>query len=184
MKKTLIVNFYGGPGAGKSTIAARVFSELKNMGITCELITEYAKDVTWQKGFHVLSNQLYIFAKQQHRIWRVDGQVDVILTDAPLLHSLIYGQDDSSEAFKHLVWDEYFKRPTFDIYLNRGASYDTTGRSQTLEEAQRIDRIILDTVNNFNLTVTGEFESIPQIITEVTHALSELKKYNKTNVTI
>ena len=175
MKKTLIVNFYGGPGAGKSKIAARVFSELKELGITCELITEYAKDVTWQKGFHVLGNQLYIFAKQQHRLWRVDGQVDVILTDAPLLHSVIYGQDQTSELFKHLVWEEYFKRPTFDIFLTRGNDYDSTGRSQTKEEAQGVDRLILETVNNFNLITSSDFKGIPLIIKEITSNLTHLK---------
>ena len=103
MRKTLIVNFYGGPGSGKSTMAARIFAELKDLGINCEIATEYAKDVTWQKGYHVLGNQLYIFAKQQHRIWRLDGQVDVIVTDAPILNSLVYASDETSETFNRYM---------------------------------------------------------------------------------
>jgi uridine kinase len=43
-KKSLIVNIYGMPSAGKSTTAAGVFSELKWLNIDCELATEYAKD--------------------------------------------------------------------------------------------------------------------------------------------
>ena len=142
MKKTLIVNLYGGPGSGKSTMAARVFAELKDLGINCELATEYAKDVTWQKGFHVLGNQVYIFAKQQHRIWRLDGQVEVIITDAPLLNSLVYASDETSETFKSLVKEEYAKRPSLDIFLRRVKPYNPSGRSQSEDEAKSLDEKI------------------------------------------
>ena len=147
MRKTLIVNFYGGPGSGKSTMAARIFAELKDLGINCEIATEYAKDVTWQKGYHVLGNQLYIFAKQQHRIWRLDGQVDVIVTDAPILNSLVYASDETSETFKTLVKEEYLKRPTIDVMLRRVKTYNPAGRSQTEDEAKVLDRHIFSVLD-------------------------------------
>lgn len=37
----IIVNLFGTPGAGKSTGAAYVFSQLKMHGINCELVTEF-----------------------------------------------------------------------------------------------------------------------------------------------
>ena len=40
MKNTLIVNLFGGPGTGKSTLMARIFSELKVQGYDCEMVTE------------------------------------------------------------------------------------------------------------------------------------------------
>ena len=43
MKKTLVINLFGGPGVGKSTLCASVFAKLKIMGIDCEMATEYAK---------------------------------------------------------------------------------------------------------------------------------------------
>jgi hypothetical protein len=43
MEKTILVNLYAGPGTGKSTMAANVFSELKWMGVNCELALEFAK---------------------------------------------------------------------------------------------------------------------------------------------
>ena len=36
MKDTLIVNLYGGPGSGKSTGAAYIFSMLKMVGVDAE----------------------------------------------------------------------------------------------------------------------------------------------------
>ena len=43
MNKQLIVNFFGGPSAGKSTICAHVFAELKWLNINCEIAPEFAK---------------------------------------------------------------------------------------------------------------------------------------------
>lgn len=48
MKNTLIVNLYGGPGTGKSTGAAYIFSKLKMDGIDAEYVTEFAKDKVWE----------------------------------------------------------------------------------------------------------------------------------------
>ena len=179
LKRTLIVNLYGGPGSGKSTMAARIFAELKDLGINCELATEYAKDVTWQKGFHILSNQLYIFAKQQHRIWRLDGQVDVIVTDSPLLNSLIYGSEDTSETFKTLVVEEYKKRNSLDIFLKRTKPYNIAGRSQTLDEAKEIDdRIykILDSINAVHkYQFNGEKNSAEAILMTILDKLKQIK---------
>ena len=38
-----VINFYGGAGIGKSTIAADIFSKLKRKGHKTELVGEYAK---------------------------------------------------------------------------------------------------------------------------------------------
>ena len=38
----IVVNLFGVPGAGKSTGAAYIFSQLKINGINAELITEFA----------------------------------------------------------------------------------------------------------------------------------------------
>lgn len=69
--KTLLVNLMGGPSTGKSTVCAMIFARLKRMGVDCEMALEYAKDVVWEEGFRKLSNQIYVFGKQYHRIYRI-----------------------------------------------------------------------------------------------------------------
>ena len=44
-KKTLVVNLIAPPSAGKSTMAANIFAELKWMGIDCEIVSEFAKEL-------------------------------------------------------------------------------------------------------------------------------------------
>lgn len=52
----IVVNLFGAPGAGKSTGAARIFSNLKMAGINAELVTEFAKDKVWEENKAVFND--------------------------------------------------------------------------------------------------------------------------------
>ena len=41
--KLPIINIFGGPGTGKSTLAAYIFHNLKCRHVEVEVVTEYAK---------------------------------------------------------------------------------------------------------------------------------------------
>ena len=41
----IVVNLFAGPGSGKSTTCAGLFSKLKLAGIYCEMVLEYAKEL-------------------------------------------------------------------------------------------------------------------------------------------
>ena len=132
------MNFFGGPGTGKSTMMANAFAELKWHGVNCEMAPEFAKDKVWEGSLNVLENQLYIFGKQSHRIHRLEGKVDVILTDSPLLLSLLYGKN-CSPTFKALVREEYSKYNNMNFFLTRHKEYQTKGRLQTEKKAREMD---------------------------------------------
>jgi len=185
MKRTpIILNIFGGPGSGKSTTAARVFSYLKEHGYKCELVTEYAKDVTWEEAFNKLNNQLYIFAKQNHRIWRVSDKVDIIITDSPLILSLVYGKNLSINLQK-LIVEEYVKFPQLSVYLQRVVPYEQTGRSQDEVGAKKIDRAIKKTMKNigleFDLIIPGDSNSTEPIITLIDNKIKNEMKIDLKN---
>ena len=54
MKKSIVVNLFAGPGAGKSTGATYIFSKLKMLGIDAEYVSEFAKDKVWEENERVL----------------------------------------------------------------------------------------------------------------------------------
>jgi Cdc6-like AAA superfamily ATPase len=143
----LVVNLYGGPGTGKSTTAAEVYSMLKKAGLNAELVTEYAKEKVWDKHFNMLDNQLYITAKQYHRQFRLLNQLDVIVTDSPLLLSLYYNkrsktptsEPDVIEHFEGMVIGLFNSFNNMNIFLKRQKEYNPKGRMQTEEEAKQID---------------------------------------------
>lgn len=139
-KKPIVINLIGGPGVGKSTIASGLFYELKKIGINCELALEFAKDKVYEESFKTMDDQIYIFAKQYHKLWRLKDKVDVIITDSPLLISLYYMKEES-KYFDDFVVEQYNKFDNILYFINREeGSYQTEGRLQTLEEAKEIDK--------------------------------------------
>jgi len=138
MKNTLVVNFYAGPGTGKSTMMAHTFAELKWRGIDCEMATEYAKDKVWERSEHILQNQFYVSGQQYHRLRRLNGKVDVIVTDSPLLLGVYYGRDEPQE-FQDLLVTHYHTFNNCNIFLGRVKEYKTNGRMQTEDQAKQID---------------------------------------------
>lgn len=135
-----VVNLFGAPGAGKSTGAAYIFSRLKMEGVNCELITEYAKDKCWEGSTAVFDNQLYIFAKQYFRMTRVAGKVDVLVTDSPLLLSLIYNpnKDLLAKPFDDLVLNLFNSFDNINFLLKRVKPYNPVGRFQNESESDAV----------------------------------------------
>lgn len=159
-KRTLVVNLFGGPGSGKSTTAAGVFYELKSAGINCELAAEYAKDLTWEERHQTFKDQIYIFGKQYHRICRLLGQVDVIITDSPILLTPIY-DSEKRPTLKKLVIEEHMKMWTFNAFINRVKKFNPKGRLHNENEACHLDMHILDMLNESKIPFST-FEGNPQ----------------------
>jgi tRNA uridine 5-carbamoylmethylation protein Kti12 len=171
----LVINLFGGPGCGKSTTAAELFALLKKQGINAELVTEYAKDLTWQESFNVLRNQIYVFAKQHHRLWRIKNKVQVIITDSPLLMSIVYGMN-YGETYKKFVKEEHDRYNNFNVLLRRPGNYQEIGRNQTLDQAKEIDLQVIDTVLNngytFDLYIETNNTTVPIIADHILKLLN------------
>lgn len=136
----IVINLYGAPGAGKSTGAAYLFSLLKLAGINAELVTEFAKDKVWEESKAVFENQAYLFGKQYFRMSRVDGKVDVVVTDSPLLLSSYYNKNDKvlGKEFDALVTKVAKSYDSINIFINRVKPYNPKGRFQTEEESDLV----------------------------------------------
>lgn len=148
---TLVINLFGGPGTGKSTGAAYIFSQLKLKGYDCELVTEFAKDKVWENNKEVFKNQFYITGKQSFKISRCNGKVDIIITDSPILLGAIY---EDSKKFKAAVLEEFNKYRNLNFFIIRQKEYNPNGRNQTEEEAKLIDEKILNYLNENKVNYT------------------------------
>lgn len=146
MSKPKVINLYGGPCAGKSTLRAAVFAELKFQEYQLEEILEYAKDAAWQKrGIKLFRAQDYIFGKQHFRLNTVTDEVDLVITDSPILMSQVYiGPNWPMPSLRGMIDEAYAQYNNLDIFIDRGRNYDPKGRNQTEQEAIEIDDKILN----------------------------------------
>jgi hypothetical protein len=166
MKKTVVVNLYGGPGSGKSSLCASIFAELKWRDIETEMCLEYAKDRVWEGSAHVLENQLYVFGKQQHRMYRLNGKVDIIVTDSPLLLSIIYDSKNDT-AFRQVVLNEFNSYNNINLFVRRKKKYNPNGRLQTFEQAKEKDVEVKSLLNDNGISyveIDGEPSRIEEIV--------------------
>lgn len=141
VQRPTIINLFGGPGVGKSTLAAHTFYHLKSMGLNCELVTEYAKDLVWKQAHRVLQNELYVFAKQNLRLAMIGDQVDYIVTDSPILLPILYDQD-RDPIFRQLVVHWFHKYNNVNFLIDRKKVYSPVGRTHTEPEARALDGLI------------------------------------------
>lgn len=149
-KETLIVNLYAGPGTGKSTSAAWLFSKLKQAGVNAELVTEYAKDKVWEESHKVLHNQIYVFGKQHHRLKRLLGKVDVVITDSPIMMGVVYDVENN-QHLRSLVYFEYSKMNNLNFFLRRSKEYNPLGRNQNEVEAIEMDHKIKEHIEHYGI---------------------------------
>lgn len=172
----IVVNLFGGPGSGKSTGAAYIFSKLKMLGVNCELVTEFAKDKVWEGNTEVFKNQAYIFGKQYFKLTRVAGKVDVIITDSPLLNSVLYNKDPVlGNNFNSVVIRAFNTFDNMNYLIKRVKKYNPKGRMQTEGESDLIYNEILDILEENELGYTkydGCEEDYDKIVLEVLDCLN------------
>jgi len=176
----LIVNLYGAPGAGKSTGAAYVFSQLKTRGINAELVTEFAKDKVWEESKAVFQNQAYIFGKQYFRISRVQGKVDVVITDSPILLSPFYANDPVlGEEFDQLVTKVAKSFDSMNVFINRTKPYNSAGRFQTEAESDALSRELHKFLTAHDVACrhyNGDMEGYDTLVADILDRLNSKKE--------
>ena len=165
-----VINIFGGPGSGKSTGAASLYAWLKRNGESVELIQEYAKELYYE-GTLATVNELQIFNEQVRRLETYKGKVDYVITDAPLLKSVVYARNSSMSIHEYrsfiryvdVVFHKYCNINLFlirpgDQCLDHNSVYDQRGRLQGLAQAINLDRMLkreLSRVDPTHLIVPG-----------------------------
>jgi nicotinamide riboside kinase len=161
-----VINLFGGPGVGKTTVAMRVFTELNMKQIKIEYVDEYAKELTWNQSFKLMENQRMIFANQHQKFFRLKDTIDMVVTDAPLFNSIVYsGKDDKNKTFHADVFNEFNEYKNLNFFLKRETVYKEHGRSQKLEDAIKVDEEVLRCLKWFNVPyVTVGLDKAPETI--------------------
>ena len=137
-KLPVVINLFGGAGVGKSTLAAHTFYNMKCLELNCEIVTEYAKDLVWKEAHKVLTDEVYVFAKQHHRLKMVADKVDYVITDSPIILPIIYDKSHDVE-FRAFILHMFSRYDNVNFVLERKKKYNPVGRLQTEDEAKSLD---------------------------------------------
>ena len=152
-----IINFFGGPGIGKSTQASGLFTEMKKHHMSVEYTYEFPKEVAWEGNVSQLKDQFFITANQHRNISRLYGKVDYIIVDSPIVLGCFYEQrygdgypasHYSMSGLSNFLWQLFKRYDNINILLKRNdETYDTNGRLQDLQQAIEIDKDIKETLD-------------------------------------
>ena len=140
---TTYINLFGGPGVGKSTLAAEIFARYKKQGKSVELVTEFVKDLVWENRQSTLEIQPYVSMKQYRNLVRLRGKVDYVITDSPLIKDSTYARryaPDLPQAYHELLFSLHHSLgDSINILLTREWTYNQVGRYQDEDQAKQID---------------------------------------------
>jgi len=161
------INFFPGPGAGKTTTAADVFAKLKRLSYQVEHVNEYVKAWAYNNRKVDPFDQFYIQAKQMQYEYRfLKTGVKNIVTDSPVALGYVYSENPEHKRILKEVSDAFDKEfPCYNIYLLRGDKpYVAAGRYQDKDRALEIDQRVIDEVKYLTYIPYEDFDGIMKLV--------------------
>ncbi len=143
----LKINFYGGPGVGKSTMAALTFGWLRQQGQSAELVNEWVKNWAYE-GYQIgYYDDLFAFANQLHNEDRlIKAGVKILVSDSPLYLQCMYAKLRQKSFTPEMltIIGQFESQHTLVINFNVqrlvSRSWESVGRFQSsVEGAQLLD---------------------------------------------
>lgn len=179
----VVINGYGGPGAGKSTACMNICAALKIAGYNAEYVQEYAKDLVYEQKFEMLDgspqHQFEILKEQTRRLDRLYDKVEFIVTDSPVLLNTVYNNALTPE-YADAVGALYNQYTNFSFFMGRDVShFQEEGRIHNLEESIQKDNEIKELLDK-NDIYYGEYrhDTVDKIIRNAIHTYERLNSPN------
>lgn len=174
--KTIVINLFGEPSAGKSTAAMDITSRLKRKGINAEYVSEFAKDKVYENNGEVFKHQEYLFGKQSFKMGRVRDKVQVMVVDSPLILCIIYNNDYIlGEDFNKTVLNVFNSYENRNYLLTRRHTYENEGRFQNEEEALAVRNRIISKLQELNISYSISSSSEADCEEIVNNIVKEIK---------
>lgn len=170
-KLPIVINGYGGPGAGKSTACLEITAALKKEGYNAEYVQEYAKELVYEKDMEMLDgspeHQYEILKEQTRRMDRLYDQVDFIVSDSPVMLNTIYNKQLTPE-YESLVNELQGEYINYSFFMERDASnFEEEGRIHNLTESIEKDNEIKDMLQKNEIKYkTYNHENVNEIVND------------------
>lgn len=173
---SFVVNLWGAPGSGKSTMAAGLFYHLKKMGLNAEIPVEYAKELVWDNCSHLLKDQMKILGEQRRRVNRLAANCDIVVSDSPLLMASVYYPELFPDSFRETLLWAHNEHRSLNILITRKHAYQGVGRVQTEAQSDALQddiRGILENHDPAYFEVDGSDEGLASALEVIVHFHNE-----------
>lgn len=179
MKLKNVINIFGAPGVGKSTLASGLFYRMKVNGFSVELVSEYAKECVFEERFNIIKeDQLYVFANQNRKLFRLVNQYEYVIMDSPIILSNVYIQKDSfydHVKFTDLVTSTFKQYPNVNYFitLNENFNFETEGRVHSFNESKQLENVIREMLLlndvKIDMDIVNSDMTLDMIFTDIVH---------------
>lgn len=153
----IVVNLWGGPGAGKSTVAFGLLFLLKINLFKAEMVPEFAKDLVYERRIgEMAEDQTFIFAEQHRRQRRLAiNHLDFAVSDSPLPLPIIYQPEGYPAEFEPLVMAKFNHYDNVNYFLKRVSHpFESNGRWHSEDESAAKSAEILAFLEKYQIEHT------------------------------
>lgn len=151
---TRVINFFAGPSAGKTTNGLLLSGMLKRDRKDVLYVPEFATELVVAERIPELDDQLYILGEQNHRLYNAKDRFEWVITDGPLLHSLVYLErnwkkyDRESglwQTARDLIVGLHEQYDNVNFFVDRRhRTFRHLGRVHNEEESKELDTTVKD----------------------------------------
>ncbi|KWU24782.1 AAA family ATPase [Burkholderia cenocepacia] len=159
-RKLKVINLFGAPGMGKSSVASGLFWLMKSHHMSVELVSEYAKYLVLSgRSWQLTEEQTYLFAKQHHKQLIIErNNYEFAVTDSPLSLSEFYAPKGFYESFGGLVDEASARFENINFFVSRdlsaGAHFENRGREHDREQSLEVEERMRAFLERKGLTYT------------------------------
>ena len=125
-----------------------------------------------------------MFGQQFYKISRLSNLVDVVITDSPLMLSILYNKcpklGKSFSSMVHEVARSYYSLDYLLNPINEG-NYDNVGRIHSQDESMQISQRIVDMLDEHSIrykTLSHDISGYDSVVDDV---LDAMRKNNENN---
>ena len=156
IQRLRVINLFGAPGVGKSATRSGLFWLMKVKNMSVEEVSEFAKYlVLAHREWQLKQDQMYILAKQHHKMLILKGAYEFAVTDSPLMLAGYYCEETREEekaagleqstpdSFVDLCRSYAESFDNLNIFLTRDfrkTAFESQGRIHGIEDSIRIDK--------------------------------------------
>lgn len=183
----LVVNLFGAPSCGKSTLALLIGGVLKTEHpyLASEVPNEVPKFLAYdgRKGEvpRNLRCQPFVMGQQLWQIARCEGHADVVITDSPVLLSAVYGKEygqDIPDSFLDVCRHYHYAYKSMNYYVVRQHAYEEKARVTSEKDAARIDshiKMVLSACDVTYETVKSSMDDAHRIVAQIVQQIEKSK---------